>query len=291
MRHGPVLDGLTVEPAGISNMDTAVKVFARAMGREQAHIEEHLRGFSLKLAEAGLGHFFIARHRDTPIGYGGLVGYQRVGWIGFMGTDPAFQGRGVGAAIMENIMALAAHMRLTTIKLDATNIGRKLYSKFGFADEFPAMMGEIRSRCSRGKPKDPPIGAVKMADDLPEWCSVLDRRAFGDDRSALIRTALRHGAKLLLVGERGFGLIEGKKLGPLVAGDPETAVDILRWASDLGARLAYVPRHADLPKQFIACLKFPRQHGPIRCCTRMIWGLPVRQELGLVYADYSAATG
>ncbi len=291
MADEPRMSGLVIEPAGLREMQDGAKVFARAMGRGGVHVEEWLFSFSRRLAEAGVGHFVVARHGRKTIGYGSLATYETVGWIGFMGTEPAFQGRGVGAAIMQHLLGRAEQMGLKTLKLDATNIGRKLYTKFGFKDEYRAGRHEIPGFCVRGTRRVSPGGRVKFADRMPDWCLSMDRRAFGDDRSPLIAAALRHGGKLLLIENRAFGLLDGRKLGPLVAADPDAAMNIVRSGSSLGASVIYVPHHPRLPGRFLAGLSPAEEEGPITCCTRMQLGERVAQELELAYADYSAATG
>jgi ribosomal protein S18 acetylase RimI-like enzyme len=232
-----------------------------------------------------------ARHKRRTVGYGSLVAYDRLGWIGFMGTEPAMQGRGIGAAVLRHLLRLAEGLGLKTLKLDATNIGQKLYTKFGFRVEYPARRCEIPGMCTRGTRRESPGGRVEIADRIPKWCLSLDRRAFGDDRSPLIAVALRHGGKLLMVDKKAFGLLDGKKLGPVVATDPDAAISVVRFGSSLGASVIYVPFHSELPRRFSAGLRLPEDDGPITCCTRMHRGDVVEQELGLAYADYSAATG
>jgi GNAT superfamily N-acetyltransferase len=291
MSDRPTLKGVVVEAAGPSDMEAGAKIFASAMGREGAHIEEWLLSFSTMLVEAGIGRFTVAKYRSEPVGYGGLVAYQHIGWIGFMGTQPDLQGLGIGTSIMRALLELAEELRLKTLKLDATNIGEKLYSKFGFIKEYPARRIEIPGRCVRGTRRDGIGSGVRIVDSIPEWCSALDRRAFGDDRSPLISASLRRGGKLLLAGEQGFGLLEGKKLGPVIATTAEAAKAIVRWGAGLGANVAYIPLHPDLARGFLSDLKQPKGRNALTCCTRMIKGNPVKQELGLVYGDYSAATG
>ena len=286
----PALKGLVIGTAGRADMEAGSKVFARAMGRGGALVEERLLQFAERLLEAGIGHFVAARHKRKIVGYGSLVVYANMGWIGFMGTDPTLQGRGIGAAIMEYVLQLAESLGLKTLKLDATNIGKKLYSRFGFREEYPARMYEIPGVCSRGTRRDS-VGSVAFEKGMPGWCLAMDRRAFGDDRSPLFRTSLEHGAKLLIIENRGFGLLDGKKLGPLVATDPGAAMDILRSGSELGASMIYVPNRPGLPREFLSALRLPEEYGPITCCTRMHLGDPVEQDLDLAYADYSAATG
>jgi GNAT superfamily N-acetyltransferase len=282
---------LVLKPAGLREMRDGVKVFARAMGRDGAHVEAWLFTFSKRLAATGRAHFVVARHKHRTVGYGSLVAYEAMGWIGFMGTEPGLQGRGIGASMMRYLIRLSEQLGLASLKLDATNIGKKLYSKFGFREEHPARMCEIPGFCSRGAPRDGPGSSVRITDEIPAWCLSMDRRAFGDDRSAVIRAALGAGAKLLLIEKRAFGLLDGKKLGPIVAPEVRAALDIVRAGSGLGATVTYVPQHPELPPSFLAELSLPEDKGPITCCTRMCLGAPVKQDLSIVFADYSAATG
>jgi GNAT superfamily N-acetyltransferase len=291
MSGHPGQEDLVVKPAGAADMEVGVGVFARAMGREEAMVEEWLLEFGQRLVEAGVGNFVAAKLGGKLVGFGSLAAYRTTGWIGFMGTEPEFQGRGIGAAVMKCLLELAARSGLATLKLDATNVGEKLYSKFGFRREYAARRLAIPGQCTRGTNRDAAHGSVMIVDSLPQWCSALDARAFGDDRGVLIRTALTHGAKLLVIRDRGFGLLDGKKLGPIVAGDEDAAMEILRWGSGLGANVAYVPHHPQLSRIFLAGFKQVPDRGPTTCCTRMCRGPGVHQELGLVFADYSAATG
>ena len=287
----PILDDMTIGDADIPAMRQGAAVFARAMGRGEAHVEEWLFRFSRRLAEAGIGHFMAASYRGKTVGYGSLVAYSKLGWIGFMGTEPSLQGKGIGAAIMEELLGRAQKMGLTSLKLDATNIGKRLYTKFGFKEEYAARRFEIPGQCKRGSRRGMGVGDVRIAGHIPSWCLALDRRAFGDDRRPLIEAALRDGAKLLVTARRGFAVMDGKKLGPLVATDTHAAIELIRWGAGLGANLVYVPRHAELPSPFTKELRLPEEAGPITCCTRMTMGEPIEQDLRLVYADHSAATG
>jgi GNAT superfamily N-acetyltransferase len=291
MADHDLLSGLVIETADPPGMREGAAVFARAMGRGEAHVEEWLFEFSKRLTEAGIGRFLTARLEDNTVGYGSLVVYERIGWIGFMGTEPDLQGKGIGAAVMESLLSLAWEAGLKTVRLDATDIGKGLYAKFGFKEEYPARRYEIPGQCTRGKRRRGPEKAVRIADRLPDWCRALDLRAFGDDRSALLEVALRHGGKVLLVKHRGFGILDGRKLGPVVAEDVDAAVDIVRYGAGLGANVIYVPHHKELPRRFLTSLSLPFDRGPVGCCTRMILGETVEQGLALAYADYSAATG
>lgn len=55
------------------------------------------------------------------------------GHIGRMAVDPAWRGRGVGAAVLEALIARAAERGLTRVVLNAQTQARGFYARFGFA--------------------------------------------------------------------------------------------------------------------------------------------------------------
>jgi GNAT superfamily N-acetyltransferase len=274
-----------IKPADETMLREGSRIFALALGRGDPTAEDRLFAMSRLLSEGGCGHFIGAELEGRMVGYGGLVTYRRLGWIALMGTEPAVQGRGIGSRMLTELMDTAHARGITSLRLEATDAGARLYSKHGFTGEYPGRRLEIPSRCA--PPGEPP-STVRLAAELPEWCLEMDRRAFGDDRSRLLSLVLDDGGKLLLEGEDGFGLLHGRKLGPLVATGPEAARRILWRAGELGARVIYVPLRPGMPASFIDQLHNP---GPEGCCTRMICGEPVDDQPDLVYAAHSAATG
>ena len=132
---------------------------------------------------------------------------------------------------------------------------------------------------------------MRLDEELPRWCLALDREAIGDDRSALLRAVLGDGGKVLMVENEGFGILHGRKIGPIIARSVDAAIAIVRRADSFGVNRIYVPRHAELPEGFLVGLKEIPPSWELRCCTRMIYGEPLKQNLELEYAGYSAATG
>ncbi|MFC1800148.1 GNAT family N-acetyltransferase [Candidatus Eisenbacteria bacterium] len=261
------------------------RIFVLALGHDDPTAEDRLFAMSKLLADGGCGHFIGAELEGRMVGYGALVVYERLGWIAFMGTEPAHQGRGIGSRMLTELMDIARTRGIKSLRLEATNAGARLYMKHGFTEEYPGRRLEIPARCA---PPGEPASPVRLAEELQDWCLTMDRRAFGEDRSKLLNLVLKDGGKLLLAGEDGFGLLHGRKLGPLVATGLEAARSILWRAGELGARVIYVPLHPVMPASFVDELQNPESEG---CCMRMILGEPVDDEPGLVYAAHSAATG
>ena len=286
--EGNQQERVVIKTAGETMLRGGSDIFALAMGRDEPAVRDSLYAMSKLLADGGCGHFIGAELDGRIVGYGALVTYERLGWIAFMGTEPGMQGQGIGSAMLRSLMDEARSRGIKSLRLDATNAGIKLYARHGFTEEYRGMRLEIPARCP---PPGQPAPAVKLAGDLPPWCLEMDRLAFGEDRSRLLRLLLGDGAKLLLAGEDGFGILHGRKLGPLVAKGPEAALDILRRAGDLGARVIYVPLHPGIPASFVDELRDPEPEGKAGCCMRMVFGEPVDDEPDLVYAAHSAATG
>ncbi len=274
-----------------------VRVFLRSFREESESVEEWLQGFVRMLVDAGLAHMLVAvgagggagSGRDRRVvGCGALIGFVRTAWIAFMGVEPDLQRRGIGGAILDELMRLARGRGYAMVRLDATDVGRGLYAGRGFVAEHPAGMYEIPAHCGPGPEGGPP---VRLNEELPEWCLALDREAAGDDRSALLGAVLADGGKVLVVEGEGFGILHGRKVGPVIAKSVDAAVAIVRRGGSLGANRVYVTRRSDLDERFVAGLKEMPPRSGLGCCTRMAWGKPLKRNPGLEFAAYSAATG
>jgi GNAT superfamily N-acetyltransferase len=271
----------------------ALGVFLRSFRKESESSKKWLDHFTRMLIDAKLAHLLVATDAGSGaagavLGCGALICFARTAWVALMGTEPGLQNRGIGRSLMTALMEHANDLGYKTVKLDATNFGRGLYARYGFTEEYPAIMYEIPTRCDLGEEGGP---EVRLDEDLPEWCLALDREAVGDDRSALFDAVLADGGKVIMVEGEGFGILHGRKIGPVIAKSVDVAIAIVRRADSFGVNRIYVPRHAELPEGFLVGLKEIPPSWDLRCCTRMIYGEPVRQNLGLEYAGYSSATG
>lgn len=267
----------------------ALRVFLRSFRGNGEAREKGLDHFIRMLEGAGLAHLRAAVDEGgRVVGSGGLICFESAAWIALMGVEPGLQKKGIGNAVMAELMKLAGELRFKTVKLDATNLGRGLYARYGFRDEYPVHMYEIPARCDLGEVGGPKI---RLDEEVPEWCQALDREAVGDDRSALFDAALADGGKVLMVEKEGFGIMHGRKVGPIIARSIDVAIAIVRRADSFGVNRIYVPHHPGLKKGFLVGLKRIPPEWELRCCTRMIRGEPLNQNLKLEYAGYTAATG
>lgn len=78
-------------------------------------------------ALAGCVSVGLTQHLPGPRGTG-VVAY-----LGDMATDPAWRGRGIGTALLERALAWATERGAGRAELYATEPGRPLYERYGFA--------------------------------------------------------------------------------------------------------------------------------------------------------------
>ena len=86
---------------------------------------------------------FIAEWDSSAVGTATTTRYGAgLAWIGMLLVHPDHRGRGVGSALLEHCLN---HLSGTPcIKLDATPLGKKLYDKLGFREEWPLKRWEAR---------------------------------------------------------------------------------------------------------------------------------------------------
>ena len=185
------------------------------------------------------------RATATAVSYG-----TRLGWIGMVLTDPGYRGRGLARALMEHAIEYLRTRGVAWIKLDATDMGHSLYSKLGFEDEcaierWAGSAGQVL----------PPAGSGAASADL-------DLRAFGADRSALLRLLAEQDCSLGRPGSKAA------YFGPCVAASAEDArACLLRFlAAHPGERVFW-----DILETNQAAVTLAREFGfaPVRRLVRM----------------------
>jgi hypothetical protein len=137
-------------------------------------------------------------------------------------TDAQYRGRGFARQLMEHALAYLRRKSVAWIKLDATDMGRPLYERLGFREE-----GTIE-RWIRPAGVVPPHGGALGRFGFD---AVMDRQAFGADRSALLRVL----ADIESASIAGMGFAMGRPgaraafFGPCVARGAHAARELLGW--------------------------------------------------------------
>lgn len=223
----------------------AAEIAGSAFGPSERRLEEIRRYLGLKP-----NHWVMALYQGQPAGVLGATDYGSFVYLGMMTVRREHQRRGIGTALMGQVMSWAETAGKNLLRLDATDAGYPLYRRFGFrvvdqalafrpsrvpwADEAPDTSTETR---------------ILTLEDLPE-VAAMDRPIFGADRTHLLQALFRDFPERALGAFDSSGRIQGflvaqkRRLGPWVARTPTAARALLTYASMLpfpGRPLLVVP--------------------------------------------------
>ncbi|MGH2445049.1 MAG: GNAT family N-acetyltransferase [Candidatus Limnocylindria bacterium] len=167
---------------------------------------------------------------------GSGMAYGRLGFVGNMIVAEEHRRRGVGSAVLEEIIGFLEGNGCTRLELFATSDGRPLYARHGFDLAGPSAMARVPRGISLPAQAAMVTEAGREAfDDLAAY----DAPRFGGDRAPILEMMLTDPARPMLVardgdGERiaGFAWVrpDATRIGPMLADSPEVAGALLRVA-------------------------------------------------------------
>jgi GNAT superfamily N-acetyltransferase len=229
---------------------------------------------------------------------GTVVGipFGTMGWVGMMLVDPDQRRLGIGRALLKRILhGLEAEKLCSSVRLDATPLGKNLYDSMEFKDEY-RLERRLRSPAPAKAPPLPPIADRDLQDVL-----ALDAEAFGYDRSPLLRVLLAEMPPFSALARGKDGRLEGYLLarpgtradflGPWVARDASSAEALLRAAV---AALAVRPLFVDavLPNPAAAEVTARLGFVPQREFIRMgRGGKPYKEDVRLTFGSAGPELG
>ena len=220
-----------------------------------------------------LGHGWgVSLAEGTLIASTLVLPYGDFAWISMVLVHPAHRRQGYASRLLRTALADLRARALTPV-LDATPAGREVYRQEGFRDAWTfkrflkAGTDHVFAPLPRG-----------VAPHLPSAAGgfdfALDREAFGADRMHLLRAlqqrlpqAARAQPNGLVLGREGR---EARQIGPLVARNEETAMELLQSALAAVPAPVYVDvvDHAPKLQHWLQSQGFTFQ----RAFTRMVRG-------------------
>jgi GNAT superfamily N-acetyltransferase len=238
------------------------------------------------LINSKIGNFLIAEKNGRIFGVGGVFLFEKVSSFGYMAVLPEYRGKGVGTDIFRNLLKIANERNCETMILYSSILGKKIYEKFGFQDRFYGTMYQLPLQFSNIGNKSE---KVQLLSKIPEWGLILDEKAMGFNRRKYLNLKVEMGAKILALGNEGFGLIVGKRLGPLIANDSNTAILIIKKSISLGANHLIIASHVLFPKIIIKSLRLKKKEDG--ASLKMVLGKELSENLDLLYAIGTYAKG
>jgi hypothetical protein len=175
----------------------------------------------------------------------GIVYAPALGFIGNMVVADGHRRKGIGSEILSRIATWLEGAGCHRFELNATDEGRPLYERHGFASRGTSLAVGI-SRRAAGR-----LGPTRAARSLDPAdlgrVAAFDRARFGGDRSRLLALLAMDGIARGFVTEsegaiEGFAFVqaEGQRIGPMVADTPEVAAGLVAAAFEAFPDLADV---------------------------------------------------
>ena len=200
---------------------------------------------------------FVAEVNGEIAGCGGATmfpGTPATGWVHGIVVRPEHRRAGLGARLTEAAIEWLRDRSVATVLLLATDAGRPIYERLGFA------VGERYGSFPWPGP-DSAIGTSvrrMTTSDLPEVRS-LDRAATGEDRSGFIESLVSSGWVTTRAGEiDSFHLACPWGGGPIVARDAASGCTMLGFARRLQQGTS---RGIGLPETNAAAVQFLERLG------------------------------
>lgn len=221
------------------------------------------------------GEILVAADGRKLVGGACCASFGATGWIGALGVLPRARGRGIGEQLTRASIEWLRSRGARTVLLYATDLGRPVYDRVGFAHEAPA-------RAWRGTPPRDgatvPDGIRRLRPADRDAILALDRLATGEDRrpvldmlSALLGLGLERDGGLV-----AFALQTPWGAGPaVVAADDEAGIAMLR-----GLVLEPQPVTITVPDDNPSAWRTLSQWGfqPVNTALRMRHGPPVGHD-------------
>jgi GNAT superfamily N-acetyltransferase len=177
----------TATPADIPNV---IALLEAAYGRKPTFGERFTAYLSLEP-----GGWVVVESASALVGVGGFVSYGRCAYLGLIGVSPQAQRRGIGIAIVEDLLRRCDALGHRLLLLDASDPGAPLYERYSFRDQGTSFVYTIDPHAAGRALDDSPVVAIDPIDAGDERTATevaaFDARVFGADRSPLVHYYLR----------------------------------------------------------------------------------------------------
>jgi predicted N-acetyltransferase YhbS len=232
----------------------------------------------------------VAEEDGRVVGTGVATANGRVGWVGAIFVAVDRRRNGVGSALSAAVVEELERLGCVTQVLIATDEGRPIYERLGFA---------MQTRYVRmTAPSEPPPADDGMVRPYApadfDAIAALDRAATGEDRAALL-VAFADPATARIVtrpdGSVGGFLVRAPWGGrALVAADPDLALSLLDWrrrtTTDRQITIGVLKENATGRARLAAAGWTRGVGGP-----RLLRGEPLDWRPEMIYGQFGGALG
>ncbi|OLS26725.1 MAG: hypothetical protein HeimC3_08270 [Candidatus Heimdallarchaeota archaeon LC_3] len=261
----------------------ALKVFCKAMGFEEEEIQNDMIS-SVKMFYGHNNFIGIGIKKSTEkdyVGFGSLIPYKNTAWIPYVGIEPAIQKQGLGRLIMDQLIKIALKNNWETIELCASDAGISLYNNLGFTNDYKASIYKIVN-CSEN-----PSENLNVSNTFPEWIYSLDKEVLGTNRKNIFHIHKYNQLTIISKENEGYGIIYGKRIGPVIANYPELAKDIFKTAIKHGAETVVLVEKDNAKTDFFSFMELEL----VISTRKMTYGKALLQDVKRIFGLRSLAYG
>jgi len=209
-------------------------------------------------------HPIKAQINGEIVGTGTSIVFDRTGWIAHIIVEREYRNKGIGSAVVNELLESLKQNSIASCSLIATELGKPVYLKAGFR-----VVGEY-SFFQREKPwRDSPVSKkiIPFQEDFRSQIYELDKKVSGEKREKLLTDFLTNSL-LYIENDKVLGyFIPDLKEGLIFADTDEAGLELMKLKYSKAEK-------AVLPSDNTAGLKFLKQHGfiEIKKASRMILG-------------------
>lgn len=239
---------------------------------------------------------FVASNDGRDAGTACVFTFGPVAWVAMVLVHPDQRGGGIGTAMMRHAIDWADDRGITSLRLDATALGRPIYEKLGFTADYELARYEAVPLV----PAKDRFASVRpvYVDDV-QHCIALDASTHETQRAALIQSLLREPHIARVVQRDGGGLAgfitwrpghNATQIGPCIADDAEAGAALLNAAA---AAVGDGPVFVDIADDNVAAVAWAEECGLTRQrpFVRMTRGIKVNDHPSRIFASSGPEKG
>lgn len=250
-----------------------------------------------RMLELEPGGCLAAERNGRLVGTTVCCMFGPVAWLAMVLVEESLRGQGIGGRLVEAGLDIADRAGATTVRLDATPLGRPVYERAGFVPQFELTRWSGRPLADGLSGPGGLWIARSSSSAVHDELLTLDRRSTGTDRARLLRNLFAAAPPRVAWSPDGriVGFLAERpgrvavQLGPC-SGSEDAALALLQEAmSDLGGESVII----DVPTHSVDVSELLRQAGLSvqRTLLRMCRGTPVCEDRDWFRCSYSPELG
>jgi GNAT superfamily N-acetyltransferase len=236
---------------------------------------------------------FVAEWDGTVVGTTVTSIFGPVAWVAMVLVEESLRGRGIGKALLNHALSFLDRRQVPTIRLDATPLGRPLYERLGFTEQFQLARYE-------GTLSPTPAAAEVQSAAPDQWAALaaLDEAVTRTDRRrVLFRLFAEQPESVRLVrnGNRLDGFLAARpgrravQIGPCIASPQAGSLLFADAWQCFAGQLVFL----DIPVANEAATRLAEAQGLTvqRHLTRMCRGAPLCERIEWLWAGSGPEKG